>query len=207
MGDTTLDGLIRAAFDHMIGDVRVALPGRIESFDRSDRTATVKPMISVKRRGATEPTELPIIQGVPVVEPRTQKAALSLPIAAGDPVLLVFADRALENWLGSAGTSPSGALDVRKHHIADAFAIPGGWPTGKNSTTPAPTGLGIEVGLEVGTKIAFGNGVVELVDLISQILSLLATDTVSGVPLLNAGQYAALKVLLDQNLTINPTIP
>ncbi len=167
MGDTTIDGLIREAFDHLIGDMRVSMPGRIETFDTAERTATVKPMLSIKFRGSTTPTELPIIQNIPVVEPRTQKAILSLPIASGDPVLMVFADRAIENWLGSSNAQPSAPLDVRKHHLTDAFAVLGGWPTGLSGITPKETGAA-SIQVAPGTKIYLGNDSVELLDLLDQ---------------------------------------
>ena len=176
--DTTLDGLIRDAFSHLMTDVRVSLPGKIESFN-ADRTATVQPMISRKFKGAAAGTKLPVIQNVPVVEPRTQKAIAHLPITKGDPVLLVFSDRAVGNLLGSSGAIPSLPLDVRQHDISDAVASLGGWPTLQEGVTPgASAAAGITVA--EGTKIYLGNGSVELLDVLDQIITVFE-DVATGV--------------------------
>lgn len=171
MGDTTLDGVIRAGFDHLAAELRVALPGRIESFNPVERTATVKPMLSRRFRGAVTATELPVVQNVPIVEPRTLKAIVSLPVTPGDPVLMVFADRAIENWLGSAGVIPSAPLDVRQHDLSDAFAVLGGWPCGKPGIVPKETSAA-SIQVAQGTKIYIGNDKVDLLDLLDQMATI-----------------------------------
>ena len=177
-GDTTLDGLIRDAFAHLMTDVRVSLPGKIETFN-ADRTATVQPMISRKFKGAAVGTKLPVIQNVPIVEARTQKAIAHLPIGKGDPVLLVFSDRAIGNWLGSAGVIPVLPLDVRQHDIADAFGILGGWPTLQKGITPgSSTAAGITV--KPGTPLYLGNGTEELVSIMSEMIDLIIANNYIG---------------------------
>lgn len=165
---STLEGVIRAAFRNLEADSRVALPGKIDAFDNQTRLATVKPMLSRRFFGGSGPVELPSISSVPLVEPRTQKAFLSLPVTKGDPVLMVFGDRALDNYIESAGAVPVEPLDVRMHDITDAFAILGGWPIQKQSAVPAPTGDGVELLFAPGQKLALGNGTAELLDLIDQ---------------------------------------
>ncbi len=168
--NTSLDGLIRLAFDQLIGEVHVCLPGRIETFNETKRTATVQPMISRRYRGADTATKLAILQDVPVIEYRTTKARLNLPITLGDPVLLVMADRGIENWLGSSGATPSEPLDVRKHDFTDAFAILGGWPLLKAGLTAEPVINTAGLTVAPGVKISIGNGVSELLDIVDQLL-------------------------------------
>ena len=167
--NTSLDGLIRLAFDQLIGEVHVCLPGRIETFNETKRTATVQPMISRRYRGAANATELPVLQDAPVIENRTAAAYHFSPIAPGDPVTLIFADRGIENWLGSSGAAPSEPLDVRKHDFTDALAILGGWPTLKSGLSAVPGAAGILVG--PNTKLVLGSEAVELVDLLDQIVA------------------------------------
>lgn len=166
--DVSLDGLIRLAFDHLMTDVRVSLPGKIESFDKDTRLATIQPMIQRRYLGDSEPTNLPVVQMVPLVEMRTQNAILSLPVASGDPVLLVFSDRAMDNWLGGNGSQPADPEDVRQHDITDAFAILGGWPELMTPSHPGPSGDDAEFLVAPGVKIGIGNGTDELISILHE---------------------------------------
>lgn len=184
----TLEGLIRAGFDHLIADVRVALPGRIESFNETTRLATIKPMLSRRFFGAPAPTELPVIQSVPLIEMRTQRAFISLPVAKGDPVLMVFSDRALDNWIGTDGGMPAEPLDVRTHDITDAFAILGGWPILREGNRPGANPKALDIQVEEGTKVLIGNGTDEVLDLLNQIMGLVA-NTVDVFSRTSAGLF------------------
>ena len=178
MGDNSLDGVIRAAFEHLMTDRRTSLPGAIETFNATERSATVQPMIS-RRAPGTDPVKLPVIQNVPIVELRSSVALHHVPIAKGDPVLMIFADRAIGNWFGSSGAVPSEPLDVRQHDLSDAFAILGGWPQLLVGVLPgADSAAGITVA--PGTPIYLGNGAVELIDLLDQIVAVLE-DASSGM--------------------------
>jgi len=163
--EVSLEGLIRGAFNHMLSDVRVAMPGKIEDYDPSTGLASVKPMLQRRYSGDPEPTSLPILQRVPLVFPRCGKAILSFPVASGDPVLLVFADRAIDNWLGGDGSEPADPQDIRQHDLTDAFAILGGWPELRSGDHPAPSGEAAELLVAPNTKIAFGNGTDELLQI------------------------------------------
>lgn len=175
MPEQTLDSVIRKAFGELIGDVHVSLPGKIETFDATLRTATVKPMVSRRYRGVAQAAELPVIQNVPVVEPRTTLGAFIVPLSPGDPVLLVFGDRAIENWLGSSGVAPSEPLDVRKHDLTDAFAIPGGWPNLQPGLALQTGVLGVQAA--PGTPIYIGNGADEFLDIVTQFMDIFTRIT------------------------------
>ncbi len=103
-----------------------ALPAVVESFDAATCTAVVQPVVGGVRYdadGAPAATTLPVIPDVPVLFPRAGGCALTMPITAGDEVLLVFSSRPIDSWWQSGGVQrPASA---RMHDLADAFAIPG----------------------------------------------------------------------------------
>ncbi len=164
----SLSEWVKSAIQHQMTEVHMCMPGKIESYNSGDNTATVKPTISRRMRGAAEPVEYPVIPKVPVVQPRTAKARINFPIEPGDLVLLVFADRNIENWLQSRGDEPKETRDLRQHDLSDVFAIVGGYPLEVPAPPKFPGALNIEV--EPGTKVAVTNGTVELLDLFDQIM-------------------------------------
>lgn len=103
--------------------LRVAMPGKVESYDSTTRTATVKPMQRVPLRGgdADERTayELDAIHAVPVVWPG------QVSLAPGDGVLLVFCDYDLGSWRDGAGKTPADPGDETTHGPSGAVCIPG----------------------------------------------------------------------------------
>jgi len=183
---TTLTELLRLAINRELTEFHVCLPGKIESYNPADGTATVKPTISRRFRGDANVIEYPVIPKVPIVQPRTAKARINFPIESGDLVLIVFSDRSLENWIQSAGDAPREAKDLRRHDLSDAFAILGGYPSLVPAPPKFPGALNIEI--EPGTKIALTNGSVELLALFDTVLAQMDTIltniqalTVSGV--------------------------
>lgn len=126
----TLAEVLTAAIDSRLGLLHTALPGRVESYDAASQKATVKPLIQnveLPDEGAEILDVLPVLHDVPVVFPRTAGFFLSLPVAKGDLVLLVFLERSADLWLHSQGgdTNP---VDPRRHDLSDAVAIPGLFP-------------------------------------------------------------------------------
>lgn len=171
--DDSLEGLIRDAFEHLLTDVRVSLPGTIESVvDGATRLVNVRPMISARYYERDEVIDLPIIQRVPLIEPRTAKAFIDFPISKGDPVLMVFSDRALENWIQSTGTIPGEPLDTRQHDLTDAFAILGGWPEKMDGNRPGENPDDLDIQVESGVKILIGNGTDEVLAILDQFMDI-----------------------------------
>ena len=123
-------------FNRMAGQLRVALPGIIRSFDPASQTVTAQPALKMKVNlgdGEIKQMDYPVIQNVPVVLPFAQGAGLllTLPVKPGDECLLVFADRAMDFFTQSGGIQPtdtSASEDTttpRAHHLTDAICIPG----------------------------------------------------------------------------------
>ncbi len=134
-------GLVSAfrsmAEDSIPDGVQVAIDARVVSYDRTTQTASVQPVVrAVYQIGDREvAVELPELKGVPVQWPATSGAALHLPLAAGDRVLLIIRDRSHDeidqNGIPSSGTvEPDSA---RRFSLSDAVAVPareeGGLPS------------------------------------------------------------------------------
>ncbi len=121
----TLAEILNALRDGIMRDARVSLPGRVESFDAESNTADVQPMVKETVEnddGTTSQVSLPILTGVPIMFPSGGGLRITFPIAKGDTVLLVFADRSIDAFLAQgAESSPA---DQRRHSLSDAVAIP-----------------------------------------------------------------------------------
>ena len=126
---TTMAQVISRALDARLADVHVAMPARIERYDAAAQTADCKPL--VKRPVVVDGVELveslPVIPSVPVAFPRAGAWFLSFPIVKGDTVLLIFADRSLDQWLERGGEVDPG--DVRTHALDGAIAMVGLYPS------------------------------------------------------------------------------
>jgi hypothetical protein len=127
----SLAEVLRRALDARLLDVHVSLPARVVSYSASSQTATVRPMIPRVLRdsvGERVVEGLPLIPNVPICFPRGGGFFCSFPLAVGDTVMLVFAERSLDRWR-STGEVVDPA-DTRTHSLAGAWAYPGGFPTG-----------------------------------------------------------------------------
>lgn len=203
LDNPTLGEAIQVAVDLVMTQLRVALPGCVTTYDSRTRKATVAPLLMRRMTpDAVTPAPLPLIPNVPIVFPQTAKGALILPMDVGDPVTILFSDRALGAWKAGDGVAPVVPKNTRKHHLSDCWAIPGGYPDGFPFTAQSEGNLALQV--TPGTKIYIGNGQAELIDLLSQIVDgiLLITQPVSGAnttsPLANAATFDSIKTLLDE---------
>lgn len=215
-GRVDLPLVIREIVADMAGDLRVCMPGRIEAYDSDTHLAAVQPLLMRKFYSSTDAVQLPIINNVPVIHPRTATAMIHLPVSEGDLVTLVFADRSIERWLAGAGSAVD-PQDIRQHHLSDAFAILGGYPRG--DARPASNPSALEIVVSPGTKVTVGNGEDELIALAHgafsdlkdlcdqlsasllqlQLLTVTGVTTgggVSGVPA-NAVAFATLQATVD----------
>jgi hypothetical protein len=111
---------LRRVIGGELADVHTCMPGTIVDYD--GKFASVKPALS-KSLANGEALDAPTIYRVPVCWPcgAGGKAMISVPLAAGDPVLLHFAERALEDWLSGTDGAPG---DPRQFDLSDAFATP-----------------------------------------------------------------------------------
>lgn len=121
-GSATLLDAIRAVVSEDRKTLHTALPGIVQEFDAATQTARVRP--AIKRVWIDEgPKDLPDCVDVPVQFPRGGGFVLTFPVAPGDECLLVFAERAVDNWFTDGGTQEP--AEVRFHDLSDGFAIMG----------------------------------------------------------------------------------
>jgi hypothetical protein len=137
----------------MMDQLHVALPGRVErvtSPQLIDATPTLL-RVFLDEDGVTEVmVPYPVITDIPVHILRGGGAFISLPLAKGDPVMLIFAQRSLDAWLETDGKTIIDPHDSRRHHISDAFAL-AGMSTIKNPI-PNSHATDMVVGLEDGSS-------------------------------------------------------
>jgi hypothetical protein len=132
------DAGIRAHIESSRNEIHTAMPGIIKSFDATTQTASVQPCIHRFFRGDGF-KELPRLFDVPVVFPRGGGFVLTFPIAAGDECLLIFSERAIDNWHAKGGTQPPS--EFRTHDLSDAFAQVGAASLGKVVANLATDGV------------------------------------------------------------------
>lgn len=181
--------VIRRALDSRIGDILTCLPGKIVTYGDATQTADVQPMITRPLPTDEEETThetLPIIPGVRVIFPRASGCWVKFPLAPGDGVLLVFSTWSFGQWLESGEVSDPG--DLRQHHLANAFCIPGI----EHNANPLPSDPSLVI---EGPEIKLGKDAAEYVAKANLVLDNLTKvkDTITNwVPVPNDGG-AALK--------------
>ncbi|EDB2568409.1 translation initiation factor IF-2 [Salmonella enterica] len=106
--------------------IRVALPGIVQSFDPDAVTAVVQPAIrsvEIDNDGNRVTKPYPLLVDVPVVFPRGGGCTLTFPVKADDECLVIFADRCIDFWWQNGGVQEP--VDDRVHDLSDAFCIVG----------------------------------------------------------------------------------
>ncbi|PQQ36482.1 translation initiation factor IF-2 [Photorhabdus luminescens] len=121
-----LSETLKAINHSLSSQLRVAMPGIIQSFNADAVTCVVQPAIKsgiADSEGKTTSVSLPLLVDVPVIFPRGGGVTLTFPVRAGDECLVVFADRCIDFWWQSGGVQEP--ADDRQHSLSDAFAIVG----------------------------------------------------------------------------------
>lgn len=143
----TLNEAIRLVLQQVLANIHTVMPAEVVEYDETNQTATVQPSL---QRGYDDPTgevtvvNLPQIVNVPVAFPRAGSSWIHFPIAPGDAVMLVVAERSLDNWKAQGGISdPAGR---RKFNLTDAVALPGGYSPANPFSPGDSTGLEIRNG-------------------------------------------------------------
>ena len=122
----TLDGVLLEAMRLATHGLRVALPARVETYDSDTFTVDVQPLIPDEDEdedGTRVSVPLARVNGVPVIFPGAGGARMRWPINPGDTVLLIVCSSSIQKWKIRGDHVDAG--DDRRHHIADAVAIPG----------------------------------------------------------------------------------
>lgn len=118
---------IRRNNDKLSREIRVAMPAKVVSFDPLKQTIVAQPLIREKvidrTTGDVQWVQLPQLLDVPVAFPQGGAFVLTLPVMAGDEVLIIFNDMCIDSWWTSGGIQNWN--DRRRHDLSDAIAIPG----------------------------------------------------------------------------------
>jgi hypothetical protein len=159
-GQPNLSQLLEAAIDAAGEQIRVAVPGVLQSVADDLSTATVQPAVRRHDSGAD-----PAIPGVPLLFPGFGTGRLTWPVEPGDPCLLVFGDRSLDEWHSAGGGREVEPADPRTHDLTDAVALPlglGGAASGRAEDislrlTPSGADGTVELRLQSDGNLALGN--------------------------------------------------
>lgn len=129
----SLADLLRRALAHQLEGVHTSLPGVVVTYDHPTQTATVRPTV---RQSYHDPATQQIVTqaypdlvAVPVLFPTSAAASITFELAAGDPVVLLFAEASTDEWRAT-GNDDNAPQDPRRFDLSDAVAIPGGRPVG-----------------------------------------------------------------------------
>lgn len=206
---TSPSDIFRESVNAMLCNVHTSLPGIVKSYDPATNKAKIQPALNKNFTSGEMP--MPILENVPILFPNNIK----FPINIDDYVLLIFCERSIDLWLSVGGQiTPT---DPRKFDLSDAIAIPGLIPFNKVQSGNNNQDFVIEykgskilihangdIEIKTASKVAIGNALVELLDVVSQILGFIANPVGVAVPsvpftgpLVDAGTAAALKVQLD----------
>lgn len=119
--------MYRRMLDAASEKIRSAIPAKVVSFNAAKQTIVAQPLIREKvidrTTGSVQWVQLPPLPDVPVQFPQAGNFVLTLPITAGDEVLLVFNDLCIDAWWASGGIQNWNVR--RRHDLSDAVAIPG----------------------------------------------------------------------------------
>lgn len=140
----SLQKVISEIASGIIRGIHTAIPAVIDSYNHKKMLCNARPSINTTfDDGVVVAT--PMIYNVPVLFPRSRKAAITFPLEKGDTVLLVFAERSLDEWIEKGGNKVS-PEDPRRHDMSDAIAIPGCFHAGAGKLPSSDSDLEIQYG-------------------------------------------------------------
>ncbi|NIV93788.1 hypothetical protein GWN42_13565 [candidate division KSB1 bacterium] len=122
-----LDVGLSKVFESLFAKKHFCMPAQVTQFDPALQTVAVQPALKILFQGETVPRLLPIIEDVPIVYPGGGNFFVTFDILPGHTVLLIFAERSIENWANLGGIADP--QSTRKCDLSDAIAIPGVLPT------------------------------------------------------------------------------
>ena len=119
---TSLPEIVQAAIEANAAELRVGMPGIIQSFDEDTQLASVQPCLSdtVIQDGVRTDYELPVINNVNVIFYGSLRHVITCGIDPGTECWLEFADRSMDGWRISGNTAAPQALYY--HNLTDAVA-------------------------------------------------------------------------------------
>lgn len=123
----TLEELLRLTQAATLGRIHTITPAVIVAYDPVKQRATVQPTIRIPRTnpetGAREFNKVDVISNCPVLWPSGGGFSITFPLAIGDPVTLLIAERSTDEYraTGAQDVSPQ---DARRFDWTDALVLP-----------------------------------------------------------------------------------
>lgn len=117
---------LRIALDGRQAMIWTALPAIVESVNLNAMTLEAQPAIQgimQNSDGSETLVNLPLLVDVPICFPSAGGFTLTLPIQAGDEVLVIIASRCIDSWWQNGGIGVP--METRMHDLSDGFAVPG----------------------------------------------------------------------------------
>ena len=194
----------------MLKTVHTSLPGIVNEYDATTRRARVQPAVDLLMTdGTTKPK--PILLDVPVLFPTGGGFTMHFPLVAGDPVMLLFAERDIAAFKEALEVGPPLTDDIME--IQHAVCVPGFVPPDTMAPVLAPPnvpGLLMQsndgmtyVNLQEGTLDATVDGGVTNVHVEAGVIRAtpdMGTTTAELLP--GAANVVAAAVAVTGNLTV-----
>lgn len=152
----TLAEAISSVIEASTAQVFCARPAKVTAYDATTQKVSVEVALAEAIETEDETVKAPIaeIVSVPVAFPRGGGFFVSFPIAVGDYVTLVFADRSIDLWLKNGGSNVD-PIDLRRHSVGDAIAIPGCYPDPSALTEAHASKM--TMGYDTGMQVSIDN--------------------------------------------------
>lgn len=167
--DPSLATLLDVLRDRLLADVRISLPGRVDSFDAVRGTASVTVLVDDVHLDADQsrvarPT---ICHDVPVLFLRGTAGGITVPVRAGDPCWVWWAGRSIEQWKATGkGGDPR---DDRRHDPSDCVCLVGAFAPAAGGVVPqdavvvsAGDGVTVKLGAAASLGVARLNDTADL---------------------------------------------
>lgn len=174
----------RLAQDGHQSRIWTAMPAIVTAVNLAKMTLEATPAIQGRyedKDGNVNFTDMPPCLDVPICFPSCGSFLITFPIAIGDEVLLVFANRCIDSWWQSGGYSNK-PMEFRMHDLSDGFAIPG--PRSQPNVAGSINATDLQIRNNAGTvylsigadgKIGFKNAATDLKTVLSDLQGLLST--------------------------------
>ena len=186
IAEPELEDILNISERALLANFHAIKIGNIQSFDATHRTASVQLSFMFQKKDGSYQT-YPKLVDCPVFTLQGGGFSVQMPISAGDPCLVLFADRNIDAWFAGGGVQPP--PDGSMHALGDAIALVGvNWQ--KDATIAEYSGSEARMVDAAGTtkvgmtggKITVQNAAQNLATILANLLTALEslTVTVSG---------------------------
>ena len=190
-----LSEFVKNAIRKELLEAHTCLPAKIKSYDETTQKAEIIPLLKIKYTHKDKPTDLAIINNVPVQWPSSNggSAFIHMPLKVGDFGIVIFSERSIDTWLAGEGDSVS-PEDPRHHHLSDAIFIPGVLPFKKALSISSPdnmilTNNNMTIEIDPSGKIKIEGSSQELLTVLDSFMTNVIGATVIVTSGSSAGTY------------------